>query len=87
MQTDERTEGGVEKQSPQRAQPHLRWPLASSLLVMAVVVLLGAGFFFLRTWNQARTEPLGIVPTPVVTVAVPTLAALPVYTSAPIVAA
>lgn len=87
MQTDERTEGEVEKQSPHRTQPLLRSPLASSLLVFAVVVLLGAGFFFLRTWNQTRTEPLGIVQTPVVTVAVPTLAAPPVYTSAPIVAA
>jgi hypothetical protein len=77
MQTDERTEGEVEKQSPQRTQPLLRWPLASSLLVFAVVVLLGAGFFFLRTWNQARTEPLGIVQTPVSTVGVATLAAVP----------
>ena len=83
MQTDERTEGGVEKPSPQGTQPLLRWPLASSLLVLAVVVLLGAGFFFLRTWNQARTEPLGIVQTPVSTVGVATLAAIPARAQEP----
>jgi HAMP domain-containing protein len=77
LKVDERTEGEVEKQSRQRTQPLLKWPLASALLVLAVVVLLGAGFFFMRIWNQARTEPLGIVQTPVSTVAPATLAAAP----------